>query len=224
MPILQVENLTPSVAASTPAAPRAVWAPVSFSLAAGEQVALVGPSGAGKTRLARAITLIDRPTHGRVWFDGAEVTRAWGGRLRALRRGLQYVGGDARRSLSPRLSIEQVLAEPLQVHHLGSAAEQRAQVAEAAEAWQLHPLLLGARSNALSSALCQRVTLARASLLQPRVLVCDELPERLEPAAVRPLLALAARLCRAAGMAWVWTTRDAALARELADRVIELKP
>lgn len=193
-----------------------------MTVAPGENLALVGPPGAGKTRLARAITLIDRPAQGRVWFEGTDVTRARGGRLRQLRRGLQYVGGEARRGLSPRLSIEQVLAEPLEVHHLGSPAERRARVAAAAQAWQLHPLLLGLRASALSSALCQRVALARASLLQPRLLVCDELPERLEPAAVRPLLVLAATLCRAAGMAWVWTTRDVALARELADRVIEL--
>ncbi len=220
-PCLQVDNLTP--AALAPAGGRLAWAPLSFSLAPGERLALVGPRGAGKTRLARAVTLIDRPAQGRVLFEGVDVTRAWGGRLRALRRGLQYVGGDARRSLSPRLSIEQVLAEPLEVHRLGSPAERRARVAAAAQAWQLHPLVLGQHASALSGTLCQRITLARASLLEPRVLVCDGLAERLEPAAVRPLLALVTAVCRAAGMAWVWTTRQPDLAADFADRVIVLE-
>ena len=222
MPLLQVESLSQVERAAGSAGPRNYFAAVSFTLAPGEQVAIVGPRGAGKTRLARAVALIDRPTSGRVILEGADVTRAWGGRLRALRRALQFVGGDARRSLSPRLSLAQVLDEPLQVHHLGRPAERQAQVAAAAEAWQLNPLVLELRANALSAAVCQRVALARAGLLQPRLLVCDELTERLEPAALRPLLALVARWCRAAGRAWLWTTTSAALADEFADRVLVL--
>ena len=189
----------------------------------GEQVAILGPRGVGKTQLTRALTLIEKPAGGRVLFEGQDITRAWGGRLRALRRGVQYVGGDARRSLSPRLDVAQILAEPLLVHHLGSPAERRALVAAAAEAWGLNPLLLTQHASALSSALCQRVVLARSSLLQPRLLVVDELAERLEPAAVRPLLALVSRLCRADGRAWLWTTTDADLAGEYADRVLEME-
>ena len=221
--LLQVENLSQVVRAPGSSSPRSVFAQVSFTLAPGEQVAILGERGAGKTHLTRALALIEKPAGGRLLFDGQDVTRAWGGRLRALRRSLQFVGGDARRSLSPRLDIAHVLAEPLQVHHLGSPAEQDAQVAAAAEAWGLNALLLGQHAHALSNALCQRVVLARASLLQPRLLVVDELAERLEPSAVRPLLALVSRLCRAAGRAWVFTTTDASLAYEFAERVLELK-
>jgi ABC-type glutathione transport system ATPase component len=221
-PLLQIENLSQTARAREPSGARTFFAGVSFAVAAGEHVAILGLRGAGKTQLARALALIERPAGGRVLFEGRDVTRAWGGGLRRLRRSIQFVGGDARRSLSPRLVIEQILAEPLQVHHLGSAAERRASVAAAAEAWQLNPLLLRARAYGLSSALCQRVALARAGLLQPRLLVCDEMVERLEPSAVRPLLRLVAKLCRAAGMAWVWTTADAALAGEFADRVLVL--
>lgn len=221
--LLLVENLSQVARAHGLSGPRTYFAAVSFAVEAGEHVAVVGARGAGKTRLARAISLIDRPAGGRVYFEGHDVTRAWGGRLRALRRGIQYVGGDARRSLSPRLAIEQVLAEPVQVHHLGSPAERRARVAAASAAWQLNGLLLGLRANALSNALCQRVALARAWLLQPRLLVCDEMVERLEPASVQPLLELVAHLCRAAGVAWVWTTADPTLARAFADRVLILE-
>lgn len=223
MTLLQVENLSQVAREPGRPRPRPVFAAVSFALAPGEQVAILGPRRAGKTALARAIALIDRPAGGRVLLDSQDVTRAWGGRLRDLRRRLQYVGGDARRSLSPRLSVEQILAEPFQVHRLGSLAERRVQIEAAAQAWGLNPLLLGLRANALSAAVCQRVTLARSSLLQPQLLVVDELAERLEPAALPPLLGLVSRLCRAAGMAWLWTTTDAALAQAFSDRVLEME-
>ena len=222
VPLLQVENLSQIVRDPAHPGARTVSAGASFTLAVGEQVAILGPRGAGKTSLMRALTLIEKPSGGRVLFEGQDITRAWGGRLRALRRGLQFVGGDARRSLSPRLDLAQILAEPLLVHHLGSAAEQLTLVAAAAEAWGLNPLLLTQHASALSNALCQRVVLARSSLLQPRLLVVDELAERLEPAAVPPLLGLVSRLCRAAGRAWLWTTTDAELARAFADRVLEM--
>ena len=223
VPLLQAENLSQVIRAPERSAPRTVLASIALAVAAGEQVAIVGPRGAGKTALARALTLIENPSGGRLLFDGRDITRARGGRLRALRRSLQYVGGDARRSLSPRLNMAQVLAEPLQVHGLGSPAERQALVLAAAAAWGLNPLLLTLRAHALSAALCQRVALARSSLLQPRLLMVDELAERLEPAAARPLLAHLSVLCRAAGRAWVWTTTDAALAREFADRVVHLE-
>ena len=222
-PLFQVENLYQVVRDPGASAPRTVFAQASFALAAGEHVAILGPRGAGKTQLTRALALIEKPASGRVVLDGQDVTRAWGGRLRGLRRSLQYIGGDARRSLSPRLDIAHILAEPLQVHRLGSSVEQAALVEAAAEAWELNRLLLGQQPHALSNALCQRVVLARANLLQPRLLVVDELTERLEPAAVRPLLALIARLCRAAGRAWLWTTTDAALADAFSDRVLALQ-
>ena len=222
-PLLQIENLSQIARDPARSGPVTVFAGVAFAIAAGEQVAIVGARGAGKTHLARALTLIEKPAGGRVLLDGQDITRAWGGRLRALRRAVQFVGGDARRSLSPRLDVAQVLAEPLLVHHIGSPAERRAQVAAAAEAWGLNAVLLGEHASALSNALCQRVTLARSCLLQPRLLVVDELAERLEPAAVRPLFTLVARLCRAAGCAWLWTTTDEDLASEFAERVLELR-
>src|SRR5258708_13356545 len=150
-PLLQTENLTQFARVDNSSHPVKVFAEVSFTLAVCEQVAILGARGAGKTALARAISLIDRPAGGRVLFESQDVTRAWGGRLRALRRGLQYVGGDARRSLSPRLSIEQVLTEPLQVHRLGAPAERRAQVEAVAAILGPTPPFLTFPLNALSS-------------------------------------------------------------------------
>lgn len=195
-----------------------VFEAASLAVQPGESVAVLGGPGSGKTVLARAAALIDRPQRGRVLLAGQDITRAWGGRLRGLRRDLQFVGGDPRRTLSPRLNAQAILAEPLQVHNLGTAAERRERIAATFSAWDLNPYLLLLRPEAFSTTVCLRIALARAHILSPRLVVCDGLTERLEPAATRALLADVAAAYRAAGTAWLWTTADLDLAAAYADR------
>ena len=222
-PLLQVDNLQQAGAARRGRKAPQSLTDVSFQAAPGEQVAILGEQGSGKTRLARAIALIERPSGGRLLFEGQDVTRAGGAHLRGLRRSLQYLGGHPRLSLSPRLDLEGVLSEPLQVQRLGSPAERMARVLAAAQTWQLNRLLLGLRANALSATLCQRASLARAFMLEPHLLVCDDLVDRLEPGGARPLLRQVAAACRAINAAWLWTTTDPDLAREFSTRVLLLE-
>ena len=217
-PLLQVDNLQVKVPVRGQKTPRTVFESAGLTVAPGESVAVLGPAGSGKTLLARAAALIDRPKQGRVLLNGHDITRAWGGRLRALRRELQFVGGDPRRTLSPRLDVQSILAEPLQVHWLGTPAERRARIAATFAAWDLNPYLLHLRPDEFSTTLCLRIALARAHILQPRLVVCDGLTERLEPAATRALLADIAARYRASGTAWLWTTSDVDLAAAFADR------
>jgi ABC-type glutathione transport system ATPase component len=223
-PLLHVNQL--SVSLRVPGVRRSPppFAPVTFTQAAGERLALLAQpdASAGASALARAVALIDKPSAGQVRLAGEDLTRAWGGRLRALRRRLQYVGPEGRRALAPYAPVQDLLAEPLQVHRLGSPAERRAHVAEAAATWQINPWLFTARVTALSGALCQRVALARACLLQPRLLVCDGLTDRLEPAAAAPLLALLADYCQTTGLACLLITTDPALAAGFATRTLRL--
>ena len=222
--LLQVDQLRPlGRAPDRRRKAEAAFAPVSFTQAAGERLAIVG-AAPEVSALGRAVALIDKPAGGRVRLGGEDFTRAWGGRLRALRRALQYVGGEARRALPPYASVQAILTEPLQVHRLGRPPERRAQVAAAAEAWQVNGWLLSSRVSGLSSAMCQRVVLARVCLLQPRLLVCDRLTERLEPAAVQPLLALLAAYCDRIGLACLLLTTDPALAAGFATRTLRLDP
>jgi ABC-type glutathione transport system ATPase component len=192
---------------------------VSFELAAGERLALVAPSGTAAAALARGLAWLERPAAGSVRFEGQDLARLGGGHLRALRRRLQYVSGNARPALAPQLSMAGVLAEPLQLHRLGKPAEQRARVAAAAGAWALNPWLLEENRSALSPALCVRVALARACLLAPSLLVADRLTEFVEPAAARPLLEQLAAYCEAHGMACVLVTTDGTLGTVFAGRV-----
>jgi ABC-type glutathione transport system ATPase component len=227
-PLLRVENLTGSETSGpihpSPVRTR-VFERVSFDIAEGEHVAVVGAPGSGKTALVRAAALLEKSQGGKVYLEGRDITRLWGGQLRALRQRLQFVGGDPMRTLPPHYTVEQTLLEPLQIHRLGSADEQRARVTAVTEWFRLNPLLLTRKVSMLSAAMRQRVALARALTLHPRLLVCDELTDRLEPSAAQPLLAMVARACRAPRerIAWLWTTSDRALAHAFADRVLRLE-
>jgi len=223
--LLHVDQLTQAIRAPGRGKKLAAFPAVSFTQAVGERLAIVvDPADPGAASLGRAVALIDKPTGGRVRLGGQDMTRAWGSRLRTLRRSLQYVGSEGRRALPPFASVQAILNEPLQVHHLGRPADRRALVAAAAAAWQVNGWLLGGRVSGLSSAMCQRVALARACLLQPRLLVCDRLTDRLEPAAARPLLALLADYCTSTGMACLLITADPALAAGFATRLLRLDP
>jgi len=223
-PLLQIQALCqPAREAHAPESPRAGFDDVSFSIQPGEHVALLGARGAGKTALVRTVALIQKPEAGHVFFEGQEVTAFSGGRLRALRQRLQFVGGDPMYSLPPHATVREALLEPLEIHRLGSKPEQAARVEVTAARLELNPLLLDRKVSLLSAALRQRVAVARVLTLQPRLLVCDELTERLEPAAARSLLELASRAGRLINLGWLWTTSDPVLAHAFADRILYLQ-
>lgn len=219
-PLLQVENLCPLAGSSRSEGPAAL----SLTVAPGEHLAFLGPRGSGKTALARTLALVQPPAAGRLLFAGRDVTRLSGGKLRALRQQLQFVGGSPLRNLPPNVTVREALLEPLQIHRSGSTQEREARAVTVAALLELNPLLLGRKVSLLSIALRQRVSVARAFMLQPRLLVCDELSERLDPAAARPLLELLARACRVSQLAWIWTTTDAVLAAQFSDRVLQIQP
>jgi ABC-type glutathione transport system ATPase component len=223
MPLLQVTNLLWNlrVPAGSPQ-PLSAFDGVSFLVDPGECVVIVGEPGSGMTGLLRAVARLEKPEAGQIYFDGRDITRVGGGQLRTLRQHLQFVGGDPMRTLPPDYTVEETLIEPLRIHRHGSASEQRERAAAMATRLGLNALLLTRKVNALSAAMRQRVALARALTLAPRLLMCDELTDRLEPAAARPLLETVARACRSGHerIAWLWTTSDRALAHTFADRVL----
>ena len=226
--LLQVEELSgrrPPRRADPRRPPELAFEEVSFSVAAGEWVAIVGQPGTGKSALMRTLAFLQRPDKGRVYFEGRDLGRLGGEELRRLRQRLQYVGGDPRYLFQPAQTVGDALLEPLQIHKLGSAQEQLARSEAMASQMGVSRLLLERKASALSPALRQRVGLARALSLHPRILLCDELVDRLEAAAARPLLELVAHACRALpqAAAWVWTTSNEDLARAFSDRVLHLK-
>lgn len=194
---------------------------VSFSVEAGERVAIVDRPGDGKTSLLRMVALLQRADAGHIYFEGQDLARLGSGALRRLRQRLQYVGGDPRYLLPLEATVADALLEPLEIHNLGAPAERRARIEAAADLMGVNRLLLDRKASSISPGLRQRVALARAFTLHPRLLLCDELIDRLEGAAARPLLEMVAHTCHTLHdpAAWVWTTSNRELAQAFSDRV-----
>lgn len=220
--ILRVETLT-TAPARTPSGPVSLLHGIDFELRPRERVVLLGAHGSGKTTLLRSVALLQRPAAGRVFFEAEELTRLSESRLRGLRRSFQFTGGHPARTLWATATVAQTVREPLQIHRLGNAAEQEARVAEVLQLFDLNPWLFNRRIASLSLALRQRVVLARALVLKPRLLLTDEVIDHLEPAAAVPLLECLSDLCRRSDLTWLWSTSNAALARRFSDRVLTLE-
>ena len=165
-PLLRVEHLVVDYAI----AGKTVHAVsgVSFSLARGETLGLVGESGCGKSTLARAVLQLTPATSGHVVFDGIDLTRLHGAALRALRRRLQIIFQDPIASLNPRRRIEDILAEPLLIAGVRDRPERERRIAEVLTAVGLDPPQVRARfAHEFSGGQCQRIAIARALILQP---------------------------------------------------------
>jgi oligopeptide/dipeptide ABC transporter ATP-binding protein len=196
---------------------------VSFELGRGESLGIVGESGAGKSTLARALLRLIRPASGRVVWMGAALGELAPRRLRALRRELQIIFQDPLGSLDPRMTAAESIAEPLAVHAPQLApAEQVGEVAAALARVGLESAHAARYPHELSGGQCQRVGLARAMILGPRLLVCDEPVSALDTPTQQQIVALLARLQRESGMALIFVSHNLALVQELCTRVLVL--
>lgn len=190
---------------------------VSTALYPGETLGLVGESGSGKTTLARIMIGIEEPTSGDVCFQGVRVQRRadW----RALRREVQYVFQDPFSALCPTMRIGDALAEPLAIHALCRAAERPERVAGMLKLVGLHPDIARRLPRQLSGGQRQRVNLARALMLEPRVLICDEIVSGLDVSVQAQVLALLVELQQRLGLSLIFISHDLRVIRYLCDRV-----
>jgi microcin C transport system ATP-binding protein len=196
---------------------------IDFALRAGETLGVVGESGSGKTTLALALLRLIAST-GAIRYDGRALDALSGAALRPLRRELQMVFQDPFASLSPRLSIGQIVEEGLKVHKLGGGAEgRRALIAAALEEVGLDPLSLDRYPHEFSGGQRQRVAIARALVLKPRLVVLDEPTSALDMSVQAQIVDLLRALQAKHSLAYLFISHDLRVVRALAHEMIVMK-
>jgi peptide/nickel transport system ATP-binding protein len=195
---------------------------VSFTIKRGEIFGLVGESGCGKTTTGRVVLRLIEPTSGHVHFDGVDVDELPRGEVKAYRREMQIIFQDPFESLNPKMTIYELVAEPLEIHGIGSGEEERrALVSEALEEVQLMPPeeFLFRYPHELSGGQRQRVAIARALILKPRFVVADEPVSMLDVSIRTEVLNLMLDLKDKLGLTIMFITHDLAIARYMSDDI-----
>lgn len=197
---------------------------VSVAVAEGESVGIVGPSGSGKSTLARILTGHLDADAGDVEFEGQALVRSWRKDLRSVRRRVQLIMQDPADALSPRLTVEQLVREPLDVAREGDDAQRRGDVAVTLESVGLPSEgdFLRARTHQLSGGQLQRIALARALIAHPKVLVADEPTAMLDASEQARLLQVLRERQVAMGLGLVLVSHDMAVVRKVTDRIVVL--
>ncbi len=223
MTLLEVRGLSKAFAIRSGAFKRQ-WArvvdDVSFVLNSGETLGLVGESGCGKTTLARCILRITEPTSGEIVFDGKDLAKLDSRALRASRSELAIVYQNPYLSLSPRLSVHDLVAEPLVTHSplRGEALTRR--VVELLEAVGLSSDDLRKRARQLSGGQAQRVAIARALALRPKLIVLDEPTSALDVSVQAQVLNLLVKLQREYGLTYLFISHNLDVVQHMADRLL----
>jgi oligopeptide transport system ATP-binding protein len=191
---------------------------VSFALAVGETLALVGESGCGKSTTGRLVLRLLKPTSGRVWFDGEDLTALSEAAIRRHRRSLQIIFQDPFGSLNPRMTVGQMLEEPLALHGLAQG-RQRERVAEVLGLVGLAPEHSRRYPHEFSGGQRQRIGIARALAVEPRLIVCDEPVSALDVSIQAQVINLLAQLQSRFGLSYLFIAHDLAVVKHIATRV-----
>ncbi|MDU0204861.1 ABC transporter ATP-binding protein [Paenibacillus sp. MAH-36] len=192
---------------------------VSFDVNERETLGIVGESGCGKSTTGRAVLQLIPPTSGLVHFEGKSLIGLKSHELRKKRQNMQMVFQDPYSSLNPRLTVERILAEPLQAHGIGSHEERRSQILEVMDLCGLSSTYINRYAHEFSGGQRQRICIARALILRPKLIVADEPVSALDVSIQSQILNLMQDLQRELGLTYLFISHDLAVVRHLCTRV-----
>jgi oligopeptide/dipeptide ABC transporter ATP-binding protein len=218
-PLLEVRNLKvhfPAKGGSVKAVDG-----VSFQIAAGETLGLVGESGCGKTTVGRAIAKLVNPTEGGIWLDGENLAEMSGAKLRSRRRRLQMIFQDPYSSLDPRMTIAQSIGEALEIHRLAKdARDRRRRIEELLQSVGLAAEHADRYPHEFSGGQRQRIGIARALAVEPELIICDEPVSALDVSVQAQIINLLQDLQQQRGVAYLFIAHDLAIVEHISHRVM----
>jgi oligopeptide transport system ATP-binding protein len=192
---------------------------VSFDIAEGETLGLVGESGSGKSTTGYCVLQLLKPTSGSIVFEGSELTKLRREQMRRMRRELQIVFQDPYSSLDPRMTVGDIVAEPLVVHGIGTKRDRRARVRELLDVVGFNPTYTNRYPHEFSGGQRQRIGIARALALSPKLIVCDEPVSALDVSIQAQILNLLKDLQRDFSLTYLFIAHDLAVVRSMSDRI-----
>jgi peptide/nickel transport system ATP-binding protein len=217
-PLLRVEDLHVTFRRGNTAV-QAV-AGISFSLRKGETLGLVGESGCGKSTTGRTIVQVERATSGTIRFGDTELTTLSRGDLRTLRTQVQMIFQDPISSLNPRRKVRDIVSEPLVIWKMGTKEERAAKADAMLDQVGIDPVTNGSRRpREFSGGQCQRISIARALVMRPKLLVCDEIVSALDVSVQAQILNLLEDLKQELGLTVLFIAHDLAVVKNVSDRV-----
>ena len=191
---------------------------VSFTIKKGETLGLVGESGCGKSTVGRTILQLYQATSGKVFFKDQELTNLKGESLRNLRRDMQIIFQDPYASLNPRMTVGSIIAEPLEVHNIGTPTERKDRVRDLLRLVGLNPYFINRYPHEFSGGQRQRIGVARALALQPEFIVCDEPISALDVSIQAQVVNLLEELQQMMGLTYLFIAHDLSMVRHISDR------
>ena len=194
---------------------------VTFSIKSGEFFTLAGESGCGKTTTGRVIVKLLEPTSGKIYFNGADITKLKGEKLRLLRRKMQIIFQDPYASLNPRMNIIDAVGHPLEIHGLAKGEEKKKKVLEVLEKVGLTPpeQFINLYPHQLSGGQRQRVALARSIILKPEFMVADEPVSMIDVSLRSTIIDLMLSFRKELGLTYLFITHDLAVAKYISDKI-----